>query len=43
LQWWPTLGAGQYQVEVSRDPAFATGEISATVNISAYSPVTSLA
>ena len=43
LQWWPTLGAGQYQVEVSRDPAFATGEISATVDIPAYSPVTSLA
>ena len=43
LEWWPLQDATQYQVEISRDPAFATNEISETVNIPAYSPADSLA
>ncbi len=48
LEWWPFKDmdqspASQYQVEVSREESFSSHEISETVNIPAYSPVTSLA
>ena len=37
LEWFPLVGATQYQVEVSRDAGFSTAEISETVTIPAYS------
>lgn len=43
LEWFPLLGATQYQVEVSRDANFLTSEISETVTFTAYSPKYSLA
>ncbi len=43
LEWWPLVGASQYQVEVSRESSFSTHEISETVDIPVYSPVESLA
>ena len=43
LEWWPFQDATQYQVEISRDPAFVTDEISETVNIPAFTPNESLA
>ena len=43
LEWWPLENATQYQVEISRDPAFSVLEVSETVNLSIYSPDVSLA
>ncbi|MFZ2098597.1 MAG: hypothetical protein WAV05_18345, partial [Anaerolineales bacterium] len=45
LEWWPyqSTTQTQYQVEISRDTAFSTYEISQTVNIPAFAPDTSLA
>ncbi len=43
LEWWPYLGATQYQVEISREAGFGSTEVSATVTLPAYAPVVSLA
>ena len=43
LEWWPYLGATQYQVEISRDTSFSSIEASETVTLPSYAPPASLA